>query len=335
MNDTNTVLQYGLTTFNEDISTTLYLIEPRKKFLDEIAKRGKKKLQLIKKLITKGFTETCIYSDVNSPEQTTQTKHYTKQLYTQHYRERMYTTTLSEIIKSYNIHHINKFVWNLYIDNHADVISSLVAYNNVISEIWVHKSIFASDKNAFKQLDQYYNVKEQNIIDQDYCIYQHKYSEKKQEICMYITSPIPKHCQQSFELLKRQLKYVTVVEYYAKGSIYLNLRDILHHFFEMESDRDIRNDIIVIFNPDYLANNDTFCVPYIDNSSVSIFINNTYDMMYASKACMFMLYQRITSDSFIEYEKILKNKKESTWKIFYKKHFINCIEKDFSIKEFL
>lgn len=321
----NVVVQYGISNNVHDESI-VYLIEPRKKYLDRMNNQHNKNVNLIKKLLTDSVSETNLYTDSQNP-----TKYSVNSIL--QYRERVFTTTVNDIIKSYTITHVDKFVWDLNVDNYNDVISSLITYNSIFSEIWVNQEVVNDSKNLLKQLDQYYNILPDTTG--PYRIYKHVHSTvKPPNVCMYLTHPVPKTCQRAFDLLLKQMKNVTVVEHFIKGSLYLHIRDILSHFFQQEMTKDIRNDVLIIFNPNYLSAHDTFHIPHINNMSVSIFTNDSYNIMYASKACMYMLYQTVTSESFTEYEESLKNKSKA-WKFLYRTHFLNYIKKDFSIKGFL
>jgi hypothetical protein len=152
----NTVsIQYGLTDLkNLPQLSNLYLIEPRKKFIDQIYNNTvSTHTHLIKKILTNSITETFIYTNSNS---LMHNSHYSLSQCTS-YKERVYTTTLNDIIKSNNIQRINKFVWNLDIDNYTDMISNLISYNNIISEIWINKNI-RFDTLHLENLSQYYDT---------------------------------------------------------------------------------------------------------------------------------------------------------------------------------
>jgi hypothetical protein len=129
----------------------------------------------------------------------------------------------------------------------------------------------------------------------------------------------------------QQQTNVTIVEYPINGSIYPYLKGLLSSFFDSEKTKDVRNEILVIFNPDYLLTNDTLQIHHFESDS--LFINHKYDVLYASKACMYMIYEMITSNSFIEYTDTLKH--NPIWKQLYKQNFIDYIKRFCSVKEFL
>lgn len=96
---------------------------------------------------------------------------------------------------------------------------------------------------------------------------------------------------------------------------------------------DINLDIIIQFNHKYFEVNNTLQIMYPLKNDI-IYINKVYDIIYATKSCMYMLYQIIKSKYFSDY---LENKKKLNPKLFKmmsKRYFYEYIDKIFSLKYF-
>jgi hypothetical protein len=92
-------------------------------------------------------------------------------------------------------------------------------------------------------------------------------------------------------------------------------------------------DIIIQFNPKYFSNNKTLQImyPLKDNT---IYINRLYDIMYASKNCMYMIYQILKSKYFTDYIDSKRQERPGLFKIFSKRYFYDYLSKIFVFKEF-
>ena len=71
--------------------------------------------------------------------------------------------------------------------------------------------------------------------------------------------------------------------------------------------------------------------PLKDNN---IYVNKVYDIMYATKNCMYMLYQILKSTYFSDYIETKMEEKPIMFKIFSKRYFYEYISKIFIITEF-
>ena len=92
-------------------------------------------------------------------------------------------------------------------------------------------------------------------------------------------------------------------------------------------------DIFIQFNQKYFTTNKTLQImyPLKDNT---IYINRVYDIMYASKNCMYMIYQILKSKYFTDYIDVKRQERPSLFKIFAKRYFYDYLSKIFVFKEF-
>jgi hypothetical protein len=81
------------------------------------------------------------------------------------------------------------------------------------------------------------------------------------------------------------------------------------------------------------ANTNTLQImyPIKDNT---IYVNKLYDIMYATKNCMFMLYQILKSKYFTDYIKQKRSEKPKLFKIFAKRYFYDYLSKIFVLQDF-
>jgi hypothetical protein len=117
-------------------------------------------------------------------------------------------------------------------------------------------------------------------------------------------------------------------------NIIQNLESIFYK--RIEDDNEIKvNDleIVIQFNQKYFSSKKTLQImyPLKDNT---IYVNKMYDIMYATKNCMYMLYQILKSTYFSNYIESKKQEKPIMFKIFSKRYFYEYIEKIFIITEF-
>jgi len=92
-------------------------------------------------------------------------------------------------------------------------------------------------------------------------------------------------------------------------------------------------DIIIHFNPKYFEIYNTLQIMYPLKNNI-IYINKMYDVIYASKNCMYMLYQIIKSKYFSNYLDNKKSVNPKLFKIMSKRYFYEYIEKIFQLKFF-
>jgi hypothetical protein len=92
-------------------------------------------------------------------------------------------------------------------------------------------------------------------------------------------------------------------------------------------------DIIIYFTPKFL-NTKILQIMYPLKDNV-LYINKTFDIIYATKNCMYMLYQILKSKFFTDYiDRKRESIKPNIFKFFSKKYFYEYISKIFIIKEF-
>lgn len=111
----------------------------------------------------------------------------------------------------------------------------------------------------------------------------------------------------------------------------INIKDEIKN--EIENKVEVNFDIIIQFNAKYFEINNTLQIMYPLKNNI-IYINKTYDIIYATKNCMYMLYQIIKSKYFSDY---LDNKKKLNPKLFKlmsKRYFYEYIDKIFHLKYF-
>ena len=104
-------------------------------------------------------------------------------------------------------------------------------------------------------------------------------------------------------------------------------------FNKNENDIVSNLDIIIQFVPKYLSSNNTLQIMYPLKDNV-LYINKVFDIIYATKNCMYMLYQILKSKYFTDYISEKQSDKKNLFKIFSKKFFYEYISKIFIIKEF-
>lgn len=92
-------------------------------------------------------------------------------------------------------------------------------------------------------------------------------------------------------------------------------------------------DIIIQFNHKYFEVHNTLQIMYPLKNNI-IYINKMYDIIYATKNCMYMLYQIIKSKYFSSYLDDKKTVNPKLFKIMSKRYFYEYIEKIFNLKYF-
>ena len=112
-------------------------------------------------------------------------------------------------------------------------------------------------------------------------------------------------------------------------NIIRNLESIFYKRIEKINDLEI----IIQFNQKYFDSKKTLQImyPLKDNT---IYVNKIYDIMYATKNCMYMLYQILKSTYFSDYIQCKKEEKPVMFKILSKRYFYEYISKIFIITEF-
>ena len=146
----------------------------------------------------------------------------------------------------------------------------------------------------------------------------------------------PHDCMISYEepeTLFNQLTYLQNEKLNSKNKVYhQNIIDNLEHIFTSSNIPVHDIDIIIQFAPKFLNHNILqIMYPLKDNV---LYVNKMFDVIYATKTCMYMLYQILKSKYFTDYIDEKNNIKPSLFKIFSKKYFYEYISKIFIVKEF-
>jgi len=112
-------------------------------------------------------------------------------------------------------------------------------------------------------------------------------------------------------------------------NIIQNLESIFYKRIEKINDLEI----IIQFNQKYFDSKKTLQImyPLKDNT---IYVNKIYDIMYATKNCIYMLYQILKSTYFSDYIQSKREEKPIIFKILSKRYFYEYISKIFIITEF-
>lgn len=338
-------------------NTTIILIEPRKHIIDYLNNIGgiktllstknlNQNIILIKKCLTinANQNEMIIYENslnnfiindslINEIDQ--DLKFYKK--------HNVFVTSLKNIISHYDIQNIKSIVINLNISNIYNVLQDIINYNQLISNIYINNEIY------FDYFKQHLNKSKcilNNFIklDSNSTLFYH-FEHKN----LNITLPnIAMYCQdnnihsQDIQNLIKQynitsihvdLPYNINTSKKSKIIIYEWLNNVLHTFFTSEkTNTEKKHEIFFIFNQKYLEKNKIFPILYPLQNDI-LYINKEYDIIYGSKNCMYMLYEVLNSDYFIDFINAEKTKRKNLFYIFAKNVFYNYISKIFVLKE--
>ena len=92
-------------------------------------------------------------------------------------------------------------------------------------------------------------------------------------------------------------------------------------------------DIIIQFNQKYFTSRRTLQIMYPLKDD-TIYIHRPYDIIYANKNCMFMIYQILKSKYFTDYMESKQKEKPVMFKFLCKKYFYDYLSTIFVFKEF-
>lgn len=362
----NCTIIYGYSPdINTDMDEHTILIEPRKLFIDMIKKNRFTKNILITKALVKsnGLKETHLYYNDQSKQYLIEDSNITE--YASSYnkkissKEIVYTLSLETIIQQYKIQNINKLILNINVNNCNDIIESIHPSNQIVSNIYINKNIDQFIKEKCSILN---NFKDKETT--DYNIFYHKnLNIEIPKIGMFITSDVSS--QESLDKLllfiqQYQLSLIIHNEYISYPESLSKIKNLskiqnksklfheiisdnldkifIHNDNNNENEHQSKNenendlDILIQFNPKYLNDKNTLQIMYPLKDNI-LYINKMFDIIYATKNCMYMLYQIIKSKYFTDYLEEKKNKKPSLFKMFSKKYFYEYISKIFTIKE--
>lgn len=357
-----------------DQDSPVLLIEPRNEFIDKIRSLSNPNVLLISKVLTHktSFQETTLYykkdDDIYWLRDDTLSVNGFNMFNIKKYTT--YTITLENIISQYKLQNIKAFIVNLNITNITQILDSLSRYNHIVSNIYIKNEIQEECKIVVYYNKQQLEDKG-NDTDRHYFKYVHKnLNVELPSIAMYFLNANEKLNSDELHLLISQYKMniiirgedesnsskdnaLIIVPYPESVQIikqepltnikvskifFENVVNTLDTLFSTQSTSDsvvqIDNlDIIIQFNPKYFANNKTLQImyPLKDNT---IYINRLYDIMYASKNCMYMIYQILKSKYFTDYIDSKRQERPGLFKIFSKRYFYDYLSRIFVFKEF-
>ena len=346
----------------------IILIEPRKMYIDKINQYYKihndklKNFIFIKKCLgdNNQLKENILYCDNSKELCLIENKELISKYINSLTKETVYQTTLTNIINTYKIQNIKNIIINININNIDSVLENIILFNHIISQIKIKYDIKYFSKTSF-----FNNFTE--ITENDYSIFSHKnlninlpnigiyftnfdflqnnMDKLKLFINQYQINLIlnkPQDCMISYEepetLFNRLINLQNESEsslnkVSLKNKVYhQNIIDNLEHIFTSSNIPVQDIDIIIQFTPKFLNRNILqIMYPLKDNV---LYVNKMFDVIYATKTCMYMLYQILKSKYFTDYIDEKNNIKPSLFKIFSKKYFYEYISKIFIIKEF-
>lgn len=276
----------------------------------------------------------------------------------------VYTTSVNNLIVQYSIQNIKSFTININVTNCDQILRSIIPFNHLISQLRFFKKVgFNTIDDLFanyttsdrlvenKALDHMEFVHKNLTVDLPniglYFINTLECKSRRSEIALLlnqykmnlivndtldkfdsgIDSYIVKY-PESVTIINRDISYKV-----PNSKIYYeNVIQNLDFIFDREKGP-VDLDIVIQFNPRYFASSRTLQImyPLKDNT---IYINKMFDIIYATKNCMYMLYQILKSRYFTEYIEDRKNEKPSLFKIFSKRYFYEYIGKIFILKDF-
>jgi hypothetical protein len=286
----------------------------------------------------------------------------------------VFTITLESIITQYKIQNIDNFIVNINIRDINEILDSLLPYNHILSKITLYTknvqantckilSYYKLERSDKTDTDTHINTEQQN----DKLVHHHKnLTIDLPNIGLYFINDLDKANLNDMTLLMQQYKMNIIIDKGEKdkyivpypesvqiiqtndiikakpSKIYSeNVVNALDSIFSKESpincsESTIKSnelDIIIQFNTKYFSSYKTLQImhPLPDNT---IYINRMYDIMYATKNCMYMIYQILKSRYFTEYIDQKRNEKPTLFKIFSKRYFYEYLSKIFVFKEF-
>lgn len=349
---------------NSDDSPIL-LIEPRNEYIDIIKNLRKQNVVLISKALVKSkrTSETLLLYDKSNhnywiPNDDLNIKgnncfNIRKVV--------IFTITVEQLISQYKIQNIQDFIVNLNILNIFDVLDSILQYNHILSQISINTGIHI-DKSSKILL--YYNSK----IDDEakFTIYKHKnLNITLPNIGIYFLNENNiKTTNDDLSLFVKQYKmniiinndtdktlitYPDSIQFIESDSIKLNnnLSKIFHENVISILDKVFSNDsndsngvnvssnldIIIQFNQKYFTSQRTLQIMYPLKDD-TIYIHRPYDIIYANKNCMFMIYQILKSKYFTDYIETKQKEKPVMFKFLCKKYFYDYLSTIFVFKDF-
>lgn len=309
------------------------LIEPRKKFIDNLKKKNVK-LESRILMGTNISRQVILYDSGNNNYSVLKRPNVIVS------REDVYTTSLINIIKKYNIKEIEQIIINIKIDNINQILDNVIVYNKMIKNI-------VCFENVDSDLLNYYNIIQQGI-------YQHKNINKDDpNICLFPCNKIlfeegdiNDNYKNFYNFVKmndiniltnngkmlNDTCSITNIKKSNEIEIYENLVNNLHLIF-LNDCITINNknfDIIIQFNPLYLITHDTFEIIYPIENDI-LYVYKQHDIIYGNKDTMYNLYNVLKSNEFKEYIEREKMSRGKLYKFFSKNYFYDYITKIFNV----
>lgn len=340
-------------------NTNIILIEPRKHILDYFnniggVKKINSNIILIKKCLAVNLNqiEKIIYENtlnnnfIIDDKLDTFEQNILQEDLKMYKKHNVFITSLKTIITNYNIQNIKSIVINFNISNIFNVLHDIINYNQIISHIFINNTTYLdyfkdnvnkekcilhnftkcnSDKLDNSDLFYHFEHKNLNITLPNIAMYCQDNNIESQNmknfIKQYCITPINVDLSYNIHSVKK-----------SKTIMYEWLKDVLDTFFTIEKKNEKKHEIFFIFNHKYLENNNVFPILYPLQNDI-LYINKEYDIIYGSKNCMYMLYEVLNSDYFLDYMNNEKLKRKNLFYIFAKNIFYNYISKIFIIKE--
>lgn len=325
---------YGFDTIQSIFDNKTILIEPRKRFIDKIKKE---KITLVSKVLMGSNISRQInlytLDDYNIVLENP--KAFTS-------RDEIYTTSLSNIIKMYNIQEISHLVINIKIDNIKEVLDNTVLYNNIIKKI----SMCHDETDC--HLLSYFNIIQKGI-------YEHKnINIRKPNICLFPCQKIS--CEENNNKDDKNDNYKNFFDFVKLYDINIltksgkiindkcsiqnvkknneieideNLVNNLHLIFLSEQGNKSL-DIIIQFNPLYLITQNNFEIIYPIENDI-LYVYKQHDIIYGNKDTMYNLYNVLKSNEFKDYIERAKVTRGKLYKFFSKSYFYDYISKVFNL----
>lgn len=253
----------------------------------------------------------------------------------------VFVTSLLNIILDYNIQNIKSIVINIDISNIYNVIQHIYKFNQIISHIHIKKNIYDLYFESHLQDNKSIIYNFTNTLKDAFYKFDHKnLNIELPKIAMYcqdnlIESPNMQKLINQYNItpLTIDLSYNIHSGKKSKVIIHEWIKIALKKFFELEkNNNENKYEIFFIFNSNYLIKNFTFPILYPVKNEV-LYINKEYDIIYGSKNCMFMLYEILDSDYFLDFIELEKKKRKNLFYIFSKNIFYDYISKIFVLKE--
>lgn len=305
----------ALQTLQHDKSNIL-LIEPRKGYIDlcKTASYHNKNITVLAKCLDETTTERLMYNSGNKCFLNLEDKCPNFK------REKVFTLSFHDLVKQYDIQNISEFHIQINIDNINTLFTSAKRHLFMISHIHINNTISSFDDetisfNFRKDTAQSYTNKNLSI--------------PLPNIYMFVmdaTSP-PHDYEKLFQKYNIRLVNDTTV---SKKNFINSIIQILKLYVSLDNNV---SEIGLITNGSFLNNDQNISVLYpLKNNE--LYVDKSSDVIYASKTCLFMLYQILHSNHFQEYMQEKKTERKKLFYLYEKRYFWEYIEGKFVVKKY-